>query len=59
MFRTPKDDTLPTQAQLDQGKHSSIGTGADTVNHTEKQPNVAAKPPKPANNTDDQLAPEE
>lgn len=64
IFRTPNDDSLPTQAQLDQGKHSSIGTDVAPINEPDGQPNIAVKPPKPPapkppGKPDDQLDPAE
>lgn len=58
MFRTPKDDTLPTDAQLAEGADSSIGTGSQPISHPSSTPSTAVKPPKPPEK-EDQLDPGE
>lgn len=63
-FRIPKDETLPTNAQLDQGAESSIGTvGSQAPVPPDSAPSTAAKPPVPApappKPDEDQLAPPE
>jgi hypothetical protein len=46
LFHTPKDDlNLPDDAQLAEGKASSIGTGAQFVSHPDSRPSVAITPP--------------
>lgn len=59
MFLTPKDDHLPTNAQLAQGADSSIGTGTQPDNNAPSGPSTTAKPPKPETPGIDQLDPGE
>ena len=61
MFRTPKDDQLPTEAQLKQGAESSIGTvGTVPLVKPPAGPSTTVKPPIPAPSPeDDQLDPGE
>ena len=59
MFRTPKDDNLPTDDQLKQGSESSIGTGVQPIKNPPEGPSTTVKPPAPPKPDEDQLDPGE